>query len=685
MKKIIRLRTFRLSLALAFSTPALSGNSAVLLEDNYAGMPLEMISSDVVGAHTEYHYLPEAAPKGNWVVSNFRTNPSQRAWRLIEENGERLIWQSYTESDRERPYTHPILIAGDDLWTDYTVEVSFAPESDQFQSGILFRYRNDRVYYFAGVVGQKAVLKKVNDGVGFRKIDEKVLAEKPFSWTAGDFIGVKITATGENLAVEFEDGKVKLEARDASFKNGKIGYTSDVPTKFSKVRVTCSNPIKTAFEKARKSREDTEVALQAGQPKMVVWKKIYTPGFGVGRNLRFGDLDGDGKLDILVAQVKAHGPNDGHCEVGCLTAITVDGKQLWRNGTADSWNDHLTSDVGVQIHDFDGDGKNEVVYCRGMKIIVAEGATGKTKYEAPTPDSPESETRKDLFPRILGDALYFCDFRGLGAKRDLIIKDRYRNIWAYNDKLEQQWTLPVNTGHYPYAYDVDGDGKDELAVGYSLVNHLGKKVWSLEDKIDDHADGVAILPRKPGGPLVWQCVASDEGVLFADTKGTVLHHYQIGHAQNASTADYRPDMPGLETVTVNFWANQGIVHFYDADGKPYHTFEPSQHGSMMLPLNWKGDGQEYWILSPNPDEGAYDGWGRRVLRFPADGHPDMCVATLDMTGDARDEIVVWDPWEIWIYTQADSPRSGKIYKPKRNPLFNYSNYQTTVSMPAWSE
>ena len=81
----------------------------------------------------------------------------------------------------------------------------------------------------------------------------------------------------------------------------------------------------------------------------------------------------------------------------------------------------------------------------------------------------------------------------------------------------------------------------------------------------------------------------------------------------------------------------------------------------------------------------FDGWGRRVIRFPADGHPDMCCAVVDITGDCRDEIVVWDPHELWVYTQDDSPKPGRLYKPKRNALSNYSNYQATVSLPGWSD
>jgi rhamnogalacturonan endolyase len=665
---------------------AAEGERAILLDDDYRAMRPGMISSGVIGAHSEYHYLPQTAPVGNWVVSAFRTNPSQRAWRLIEENGERMIWQSYTETDRERAYTHPMLIAGVDLWGDYTVETRFAPESDAFQSGVVFRYRNDRHYYFAGVVGQKAILKKVNGGVGFRKMDETVLAESAFEWKPGEFIPLKVTAEGDRLTVEF-DGRVKLEARDATFRQGKIGYTSDIPTKFASVRVTCAPEVKVSIDQARAKREAEEARLQAENPPMVLWKKFSTGGFGSGRNLRFGDLDGDGQIDILVVQQKPHGPGDGYSEVGCMTAMTVDGKRLWQVGLADPWNDHLTNDVGAQIHDIDGDGKNEVIYCREMEIVVADGATGRTKYKAPTPEAPLTEGQTARFPRILGDALYFCDFRGLGSARDLVIKNRYRKIWVYNDKLEPMWSLPLqNTGHFPYAYDVDGDGKDELGIGYALVNHNGEKIWTHEGTLQDHADGVAIVPLKDGEEPRWLCVGSDEGLVIGDMKGNILHHHHVGHTQNLTVADLRSDLPGLEMATINFWGNQGIVNFFDADGNRYHDCEPSQHGSMMAPLNWKGDGQEYWVLSPNSEEGgAYDGWGRRVLRFPADGHPDLCVAVLDLTGDSRDEIVVWDPWEVWIYTQSDSPKAGRLYKPKRNPLSNDSNYRASVSQPGWSE
>jgi hypothetical protein len=134
-----------------------------------------------------------------------------------------------------------------------------------------------------------------------------------------------------------------------------------------------------------------------------------------------------------------------------------------------------------------------------------------------------------------------------------------------------------------------------------------------------------------------------------------------------------------------FWGNQGILHFFDANGQIYHDAAPNPFGSMCLPINWTGQPAEYFVHSPNVKWGGmFDGWGRPVVIFPDDGHPDMCNAVLDLTGDCRDEVVVWDQNEIWVYTQDDNPKSGKLYKPQRNPLYNYSNYQATVSLPGWS-
>ena len=101
-------------------------------------------------------------------------------------------------------------------------------------------------------------------------------------------------------------------------------------------------------------------------------------------------------------------------------------------------------------------------------------------------------------------------------------------------------------------------------------------------------------------------------------------------------------------------------------------------------MNWTGRGTELALLSGSVARGGMlDGHGRRVVLFPGDGHPDLCAEALDLTGDPRDEIVLWNPDRLWIYTQ-DRPLGGRhCYRPLRYPHHNASNYRAEISLPRW--
>jgi len=652
----------------------------VLLQTDFAEFEPGMFSA-AVGAHTEYHYLPEAAPRHGWAVACFGTGGgAQKAWQIERQDGRKAMCQTIVN---DKPHTHPFLNAGDPLWQDYQLAVRFTPSAGDRSSGMVIRYHNNRCYYFFGFDGPRLVLKRVRHEQAFHQPDEQVLASLDITWQPDREYIATVEVDGSHLRGTI-DGVGTVEADDATWPAGKIGLLADMPTVYHEVRVTCSAAAKADLDRRQAAQAAELAGLQAGNPKPVLWKRIETKGFGAGRNLRFGDLNGDGQMDVLIGQIQHHGPSDQYSELSCLTAITFDGEILWQIGEPDPEKHHLTNDVAFQIHDLDRDGRNEVVYCQDFQIHVIDGATGQLKYRAPT---PRALPPADRYERILGDCLFFCDLRGRGWPQDIIIKDRYWHLWALTDQLEPLWSAPCKTGHYPWAADIDGDGHDELAIGYALFDHDGTRLWDLDKQIQDHADGVAIvdLPQQGAEPLIYYA-ASDAGALLVNLRGEIVKHHWIGHVQNPAMANFRPDLPGLEIVSINFWGNQGILHFYDSAGELYHDGEPLNMGSMCLPINWRGDSQEFFVHNPNVEHGGmFDGWGRKVVCFPDDGHPDQCNAVLDICGDCRDEVVVWDPESIWVYTQSDGPKAGRLYQPVRNPLYNYSNYQATVSLPGWSD
>ena len=691
MKKPITI--LALFLAIVFSSYNVArAADKILLLDNFSKLDTGLILLPGTGPHAEYHFLKTLLPKGNWTVSCFQSREADHAWAVRLVNGEKVMEQTYNSTI---DFSHPMIDAGTPFWGDYKVEVEMSPLSLEGRTGLLFRIHNDRCYYFYGMFNKKLVILKVDHGTGYRKENRIVLAEKDFNWETGKKYKLDVDVVGNSFSASI-NGKQIFNVKDELFTRGKVGLSSDKPARFFSVKVTTNSGEVERIAKETNAQNTEWNTLQSQNPKLKVWKKISTKGFGTWRNLRFGDLNGDGQTDVLIGQVEDHSyPYNAFSELSCLTAMTFDGKILWQTGTPKKVAHDLANDVAFQIYDIDGDGKNEVIYTMGCKMIIAEGATGKIKKSVPTPEKRQEYTERGnskkvlkVWDRILGDCLYFCDLRGKGKARDIIIKDRYEQFWVYDENLNFRWTAKCNTGHYPYSRDVDGDGKEELFMGYSMFKDNPIPIYSWDAMVKDHNDGVAVVNFKavPDAGIEVFSAASDEGMIVGNLKGDILKHYYVGHVQNPAIANFRDDLPGLETVTVNFWGNQGIFHFLDSSHKIYKDMEPINYGSMCLPINWTGKSEEFFVISANIIQGGmYDGWGRKVVSFPDDGHPDMCNAVLDITGDVRDEVVVWNESDLWVYTQDDNPRKGKLYNPVRNQLYNYSNYQVSVSEPGWTK
>ncbi len=467
--------------------------------------------------------------------------------------------------------------------------------------------------------------------------------------------------------------------------SGRVGVLANIPARFSKFQVSVNSEAGVAIRQRISAREHELAALRAANPQPKLWKRFKTPQYGAGRNVRFGDLDGDGRIDMLIAQNIPKVRGDAFDHISALTAVDLDGTVLWQIGRPNPANALLTNDTPFQIHDIDGDGRNEVVLAKDFKIQILDGRTGKVERWAWLPGAPASN-RERPYEINNGDSIAFFDLRGQGRRGELLIKDRYQGFWLMDEDLRVIGQGTGQTGHYPYPFDLDSDGKDEIVIGFSARDQFGKPIWTRDAELHDHTDAISAgnYTGDPSAkPRVYSC-GSDEGFLVFGNDGSILRHQRIGHVQTQSVGQYRPETPELEIMTANFWRNTGIVTLFNPDGDILQQEELVPGSSHLQPVNWRGDGSEFALLHTNPEDGGMvDGRMRRVVMFPDDGHPDLAYAVLDVTGDARDEIITWDEEEVWIYT-ADRPFEGeKIYAPKRNPTYNDSNYRSTVSLPSW--
>jgi len=409
-------------------------------------------------------------------------------------------------------------------------------------------------------------------------------------------------------------------------------------------------------------------------PKAVLYKRIPL-GEYAGKHLRVGDLDGDGNVEFVLAQKMEVG-RDEHM-ITCLTAIDLNGKILWQIGEPDLRNFGTFSDVALQVYDIDRDGRCEVIYCKDFKIFIADGATGEVKAEAPTPSSrvgfgfgsPPS------FPRIVGDSITICNLSGEPWPQNLILKDRYNNLWAYDKDLRQLWSYTGKTAHYVTPYDVDGDGKDEIFSGDAMIDHDGKPLWIID--LFDHCDAAVIgeIDSKPGPDLF--IANQNGGFYFLDAlTGEIKREWHLGHAQGVTLAKFRSDLKGLQIVAQTYWG--GAYWFmFNNEGDLIAADFKRIYG--WVPVNWTGDGEEL-MAAP---EGLYDGERRLVVRFPKPKE-DVKLWVYDICGDQRDEVIRYGIDCIEIFTQAEPFVGERIYTPRRS-LYNQTFYTSFKSEPGWTE
>ena len=664
--------------------------NVVLSNEDFQDFPIGEFPYDK--DHTamgEYQYVVENGYHGNWVdmVCNYTYNGTGPTWLITERDGRHFMESMRIEKNRPHRM-FPTLETGKHQWKDYEVSVSVRRLSQKGMAGLVFSMNHSidtLVFYLDG---------KDKAAVAYRHKEEvQVLKEVSFPHGCDQEYRLKVDCDGRIAKVYVDDQELFRVEDDLVARGGKVGITADCPSRFADFKVCVSEKTKQEIDVAERAVKETEAEEMKKHPKMKLWKKIDLKNFGTSRQIRFGHLTGTDEWYVVLAQMQKRVSRDAYGFISCLTAIDLEGNVLWQLGEPSDKTEELgkvSADMAFQVYDIDGDGRDEVIVGWDFEIRILDGRTGTIKKSAKTPFSDDDDA--DLigvpyqiyaFERINPDGIRICNFRGKERPADILIKDRYCRIYALDEDLNVMWKFksPTNTGHCPLPIDIDGDGKDELLVGYKLLDSDGQMLWSYPIS-EDHTDEIVAGKWMPGEDEGhFACVSGTEGFFIGDFYGNIVARDMIGHAQRVSIANYCPEREGREIVVTNFWGHQGVIFLYDCYGNQIWEMENEMNGNILAPVNWDGDGTELILTNADAKKGGLlNGRGVRAVEFPDDGHPVLCCESLDLTGDERDELVVWDYHSMYIYTQDDCPKE-QTYHPVQFPIYNASNYRGEYSYP----
>jgi len=446
-------------------------------------------------------------------------------------------------------------------------------------------------------------------------------------------------------------------------------------------------------------------------------------GSAVYSQSSIGDIDGDGEYEIIFKWSTSVGTDPGVHTTGTATvyidAYKLNGKFLWRIDLG--WNLEPGSDfTPLLVYDMDGDGKAEIITKTAEGTIDGTGVVigdtnndGKTDYRNTDgrvlsgPEFMSVFSGQDGHERLRtnwiarGSVSDWGDTSGnrscrnqigvayIDGVRPSIVMSR--GVYAYqvmetwnfrNNKLSKIWSWDNGgkgqSGEWHSSAqclrmaDCDGDGRDEIVKGSLVVDHDGKMLWDL-GLIKGHGDytHIGVLDPSKSGLQIYRILeaAQPNGVAMMDAKtGSILWGKTIaGDAGRGYCAHIDPRQNGVQC-----WAGQINNNLLNFDGSVLATTGPQASG-FFAPIWWDNG----LCRSLTDEHSGTDGvhilkWNyenNTSTRFLTAGTGTRTIVFIgDILGDWREELVIFQPNEIRVYSTT-IPATNKIYTLMHDPLY----------------
>jgi hypothetical protein len=417
-------------------------------------------------------------------------------------------------------------------------------------------------------------------------------------------------------------------------------------------------------------------------------KQFEHKATGLGCRMWLGDIDGDGRMEIVMVQ-----PDSGFDDrfyphsVVCATAYNLEGEQLWQIGEPDPNVNGSGADIPAQIYDIDNDGNNEFLCVMNDELCIFDGKTGELK-------------EKHLLPNEHAhDCIVIADLEGTGYPQNIILKDRYHQIWALDTKFEVMWTFKGNVGHYPWVYDLNGDGKDEIIAGYTVLNGRGEKLWTID--MEDHADCIWVCDLHQDKEPVVLVGGSDTTAYSTD--GKLLWRFtDTVESQNIAPGNFIPEYEGTEIAGLDRISRNDVigpdgniipapegkdgVFVFDHNANSIFKEDRQVPGWKTIVTtihNFERSAQDYILAYRRSDVpgGVYDANMNVIFELPFEGH----VMWTDLIGDGLSQLIVYDDEKIAIYSteKTDLSKATVPYsRPQPKRLRNWTRYWGSEMSPS---